>query len=185
MQVIDTFSDQFVLAILFGCFVQVATILVLLKSALGLNQLELSIVTIVLSLVISAAFVQHKFQTDSINLSNENFKTKISDYMLEKSDPALSARLPATLSSDAEDGKDRFFIIQAVFLLSQFKAALSVGVLLIIPLFLIDFLVAVALNLAGIQNLAVQTVAVPLKLLLLASVGAWDMLISKLLTGFI
>ncbi len=185
MQVFEIFSNQFLPAILFGCFVQVATIFVLLRVALGLNQFDLAVVTLLLSLVISAAFTEQKFPADSVH--KPEFRLKISEFMQEQSDPLIVARLPASISEASSDNKaaDGFFRIQAVYLLSQFKRAISVGLLLIVPLFLIDFLVAVALSLAGIQNLSVQTVAIPLKLLLLAMVNAWDLILSRLLTGFI
>jgi flagellar biosynthetic protein FliP len=193
MELNNLIGNQLLFALLFGCFVQVATIFVLLRVALGLNQIDFAIVTLVLSLVLSAALVEKKLDGFKVQqLSQPQSATlsaspQLKEFMLEHSDARVLSQFSQIFpqQEDRLESDQGVFSLQAVYLFSQLKRALSLGLILILPLFLIDFIVAIALNLVGIQGLSSQTVSIPLKLLLLAFVDAWDLIISKLLVGFV
>ena len=75
-----------------------------------------------------------------------------------------------------------FPVLIAAFLVSELRVALTLGLIFLIPFFLVDLLVSVALGALDLQNVSQQIVAVPLKLLLFFVIDGWALITTKLLT---
>lgn len=189
---------------LFGCFVQVITILSLLRYGLGLNGFDMGIVSFLLSLVLSIFMVEARFGL-SATLENtvagraiafeQILESEVRPFLIEASDPAIARRV-ALLASSISNKKptaagapaveqSSLAQLQASYILSQLKRALTVGLILLIPLLLIDLMVAVTVTLVGIQSLPAAVLSIPLKLLLFLIIDGWGLIVNKLLVGFV
>ena len=68
------------------------------------------------------------------------------------------------------------------FVVSEVKAALALGMTLLVPFLLMDLLVAHVITLLGITSISVATVSLPLKLMVFLSVNGWELFITKVLS---
>jgi flagellar biosynthetic protein FliP len=187
--------------LLFGCFVQVITILSLLRYGLGLGGFDFGVVSFILSLVLSLLMVEAKFGLSAtlektiegtpIGFS-QILDSKVRPFLIESSDPQIvqrvsllstSLRVGSTASPDVNNTS--LAQLEASFLLSQLKRALTVGLILLIPLIIIDLMVAFTLTVVGIQSVSATVISIPLKLLLFVTIDGWGLIVNKLLAGFI
>lgn len=181
--------------LLFGCFVQVITILSLIRFGLGLRGVDMGIVSFLLALVLSLLMVEGKFGiSGSLDKTiagtplefSPALEPKVKPFLLAATDPEIARRLRfAQTSSGSSANEPSLAELEAGFILSQLKRALNVGLILLIPLIVIDVLVAVALAAVGIQTLSTAVVAIPLKILLFVMIDGWNLIVNKLLTGFL
>lgn len=75
-------------------------------------------------------------------------------------------------------------VVVPAFLVTELGEALAMAVVVLVPLVVVDLLVAQALTLLGFTQLPGQLVAVPLKLLLFLAVGGWDVIVRGLIEGY-
>ena len=157
----------------------------------------MGIVSFILALVLSLLMVETKFglsgslektvQGAPIGFS-QVLDSKIRPFLIANSDAVISQRV-ATIAKAAvpksDDISSSLAELEASFLLSQLKRALTIGLILLIPLLVIDLMVAVTLTLVGIQSIPAAMVAIPLKLLLFVIIDGWGLIVNKLLVGFI
>jgi len=77
-----------------------------------------------------------------------------------------------------------FLILIPSFITSQLKTAFEIGVLIYLPFFVIDLVVANILLAMGMMMLSPLTIALPIKLLLLVVIDGWTVLIQGLAMSF-
>jgi len=70
------------------------------------------------------------------------------------------------------------------FLLTELREALTMAVVVLVPLVVVDLLVAQAAALLGMNQLPVAVVSVPLKLLLFLAIDGWTVVVGGLLAGY-
>jgi flagellar biosynthesis protein FliP len=70
------------------------------------------------------------------------------------------------------------------FLTTELTEALMMAVIIILPLVVVDLIVAQVLALIGLINQPTAIVTVPLKLLLFLSVGGWDVVVRGIVGGY-
>jgi type III secretory pathway component EscR len=75
-------------------------------------------------------------------------------------------------------------VVVPAFLVTELGEALAMAVVVLVPLVVVDLVVAQALALLGLAQMPVQLVAVPLKLLLFLAVGGWDVIVGGLVQGY-
>ncbi len=75
-------------------------------------------------------------------------------------------------------------VLVAAFLVTELTEALAMAVVIIVPLLLVDLLVAQVLVLMGLVNQPPATVTLPLKVLLFLAVGGWDVIVGGLVEGY-
>lgn len=75
-------------------------------------------------------------------------------------------------------------VVVPAFLVTELAEALAMAVVVLVPLVVVDLLVAQVLALLGLAQMPVQLVAVPLKLLLFLAVGGWDVVVGGLVEGY-
>jgi flagellar biosynthesis protein FliP len=75
-------------------------------------------------------------------------------------------------------------VVIPAFLVTELTEALSMAVVILVPLLVVDLLVAQTLVLLGLTNAPTPLVTVPLKLLLFLSVGGWDLVLGGLVEGY-
>lgn len=192
--------------LLFGCFIQVLTILSLLRYGLGLGGFDFGVVSFILALVLSCLMVEAKFgltatlentvEGKPISFSSE-VDTKVRPFLIAASDPIIAQRVSSltgklasspntAVSPDNSSAVSTSLAqLETTFLLSQLKRSLAIGLMLLIPLLVIDLMVAFSLTLVGVQSISAVVISVPLKLLLFVSIDGWGLIVDKLLAGFI
>jgi len=75
-------------------------------------------------------------------------------------------------------------VLVPAFLVTELAEALTMAVLILLPLVLVDLVVAQSLTLLGLANAPGPLVTLPLKLLLFLVVGGWDVVIGGLVEGY-
>ncbi len=75
-------------------------------------------------------------------------------------------------------------VIVPAFLVTELTEALAMAVVILVPLVLVDLLVAQVLVLIGLVNQPTPLISVPLKLVLFLGIGGWDVVIGGLVEGY-
>lgn len=83
----------------------------------------------------------------------------------------------------ATTGKE-IWVLAPAFLSTELREAFAIAVLIFIPFLVIDLIVGLALAALGLTNTSVQSVALPVKLLLFVAVDGWRLLLDSLLRGY-
>jgi len=72
----------------------------------------------------------------------------------------------------------------SAFMVTELQEAFTMAVIVMVPLLLVDLLVAQVLALIGLSRQPPQVIVVPLKLLLFLTVGGWDTILGGLVEGY-
>jgi len=75
-------------------------------------------------------------------------------------------------------------VVVPAFLITELREALAMAVVILVPLVVVDLLVAQATTLLGMTQLQVQVVSVPCKLLLFLAIDGWNVVVGGLLAGY-
>jgi flagellar biosynthetic protein FliP len=75
-------------------------------------------------------------------------------------------------------------VIVPAFLVTELTEALAMAVVILVPLVLVDLLVAQVLVLVGLVNQPTAMISIPLKLVLFLGIGGWDVVIGGLVEGY-
>jgi flagellar biosynthesis protein FliP len=75
-------------------------------------------------------------------------------------------------------------VLVPAFLVTELTEALAMAVVILVPLVLVDLLVAQVLVLVGLVNQPTPMIAIPLKLVLFLGIGGWDVVIGGLVEGY-
>ncbi len=185
------------LVIVFSAFIKIATTLTVFRYGIGLHGVEFGLVSLVLALVISWTTMPIPMTSlDPRILGGEQITMAETQTLLNTLIPHLEKNidgkvLEAVTTAAAkkaenlgkkEGGASTLEITLPAYVISEVKRALTLGITLLIPFVLLDLLVAHFLTLLGIQQLAVATVALPLKLIVFLSVSGWELLLGKLIS---
>ncbi|MCX4241305.1 EscR/YscR/HrcR family type III secretion system export apparatus protein [Paraliomyxa miuraensis] len=84
--------------------------------------------------------------------------------------------------SGVDDGDPRAVV--PAFLVTELGEALHMAVLILLPLVIVDLVVAQVLTLLGMGNAPGRLVTLPLKLLLFLAVGGFDVVVGGLVEGY-
>ena len=110
------------------------------------------------------------------------------DFLTRATPPAAQARVAArlqaaspTIRTQAEPSLPQVLL---AFVIHEFRVAFVMGVVLLLPFFLLDLLCAFLLAGLHLPGLAVRTVSLPFKLLLFVACDGWSVLCQGLLTGY-
>lgn len=183
--------------ILFTAFVKIATVLNIVRAGLGLDGLGFGIavlaVTLALSLVAAAPEVRSLGGIDAF-LSGagpariSEFEKKMTPFLTRHADAGIVKRLTALSGGGAgapngeADGHGG--VLVAAFLLTELRGAFELGLIVLIPLLVIDLLVVNLLMVLGISQLSHLVVALPLKILLFFAVDGWGLIAEKLVRTY-
>ncbi len=77
------------------------------------------------------------------------------------------------------------FILIPAFVINELTVAFKIGILLFIPFIIIDMVVASTLMSMGMIMLPPVMISMPFKLIVFVLVNGWDLLIKKLIEGFV
>ena len=186
-----SFFTLIVTLLLFSSFIKVATVLSVFRYGAGLVGIEFGVVCLVVAFGI--AILDAPLELKKVGYPELFFSgapqpdvaavTKsLTPRMVSGIDQGIARALYGPDAVPGEGAlKDDLKAIAPAFLFSQLKEALTLGVMLLIPFVALDLLVAHLLALIGMQQLGVQVVSMPLKLLLFLTVNGWGLFASKVL----
>ena len=184
------------LALLLSCtaFIKIATVFSALRYGLGLNDMVFGVVSLAAALVF--AFVI-PLNSGTANKAGQPFWQQVEQQrsFLEKhSDPETVVRLDEirtnanptakTAGPKSEEKSLSIESLLAAFLISELQEAFQLGLLLLIPLVVIDLLVVNVLALLEVTQISAVLISLPLKIGLFVGAGGWNLLIEKLLTSY-
>ncbi|MBK9069944.1 MAG: hypothetical protein IPL79_02905 [Myxococcales bacterium] len=77
-----------------------------------------------------------------------------------------------------------WLVVAPAFALTEFREALMLGLILMLPFLVLDVVAGVALSILGLGNVAVASVALPLKLMLFIFIDGWRLVSETLVSGY-
>jgi type III secretion protein R len=185
-----------VLLVTLTCFLKIAVVLSILRSALGAPQVPPSTAVTGLALVLTLA-VMAPVAEASWSAVAERPVAAGADGALEAGARALGplkaflgrfaraddreafldlARRLRPPGRAAEAGPDDLAVLAPAFMVSELRRAFTIGFLVFLPFLVLDLVVANVLLALGLTQLSPTSVALPLKLLLLVAVDGWRLL---------
>jgi len=113
-------------------------------------------------------------------------RARFAEVALRINTPAPAAGAPPAASSPEEKERlsSTWQVLAPSFVVSQLKEAFKVGLTVILPLFVIDLLVAHILVALGLTQLSPILIALPFKLVLFVAVGGWSLITSNLVATY-
>jgi len=188
-----------VAVILFTAFVKIATVLNIVRVGLGLDGVGFGIavlaITLSLSLVASAPEIHSVGGIDAFLSGTgpgrlSEFEKKMTPFLTRHADTGLVKRLNEIAGPSSGGGEVKGVseltggVLVAAFLLSELRSAFELGLIILVPLLVVDLLVVNALMMLGISQLSHIVVALPLKILLCFAVDGWGLIAEKLLKTY-
>lgn len=193
-----------------SAYVKLATVLAMLRAGFGVSTIPGFLITGVLSLGLSFFIMYPVIQRslvavdssiaqkttlseldriEAINAGAEVWKEfvakqahpyekeRFQNLALKQAGDEVSAETATELSSSWQ-------ILAPAFLVSELKEAFATGLSVLLPLLIIDLLVAHLLAAMGLMNVNAHVVSFPLKILLFVMVDGWALITNNLLSTY-
>lgn len=186
-------------------FLKISTVMMLVRNALGVQQVPPNIALYGLSLVLSLYIMAPVMQEVGTALRSEpealsNIESTFSafgkgveplrTFLFKYSKPEQRAFfIDATKRiwppEQAKLATDRdLFILMPAFIVSELTAAFQIGFLLYLPFVVIDLIVSNILLALGMMMVSPSTISLPLKLFLFVVVDGWTRLLHGLILSY-
>jgi type III secretion protein R len=186
------------IAVVATAFIKISVILLLVRNALGVQQIPPNMVLNALAIIMSGyimapVFVETfnilasgNYQFDSVDAVRETFtaaREPLIEWLKRHSDmrettffiEAAKEIWPPELQEYAT--ADNLAIILPAFTVSQLREAFEIGFLLYLPFIAIDLIVSNILLALGMMMVSPLTISLPFKLFLFVMVDGWSRLI--------
>jgi len=168
-------------------FIKLATVLGILRQALGLKDIASAIG--ILGLALSLAF----FQAEGLNAGTKSEVAptlreevkRFEPFLKKNTESDVLERLAKLRKVESPSESESPELLVASFLISELKKAFELGLMLLIPFLVIDLLVVNVIMLLGIESISATAVSLPLKLLLFISLNGWQLISEKLLSSYL
>ena len=187
-------------------FLKIAIVLMIVRSALGVQQVPPNIVIYSIALVATIFImtpvgyeVVQNFEDNPLDFINtERLKDSLFDnlepiksFMIRNADPDMIIHLidvtlriwPSEIASHV--GRDDLVIIIPAFMLSELQRGFEIGFLIYIPFIVIDLIVSNLLLALGMQMVSPMTISLPLKILLFVMISGWTHLLDSLFYSYL
>jgi len=208
MDPVSSFIMGFLVLLLFTAFVKIATALSIFRIGIGLDGVGFGFATAALSLalawVVMTPYIEQAGGVQSIfsdQVTLEDIDRTFRPFLLKSADEEsirgllphskqaglveqedLDGQQPEQLQVDEEPPLS---VLASAFLISELKVAFQIGVLLLLPFVVIDLLVINTMAALGVQQISASVISFPLKILLFLAVDGWNLIVDKLLSGYI
>jgi type III secretion protein R len=194
-----------VMVVMATSFLKIAVVTMLLRNALGVQQVPPNIALYGLALILTgyvmAPVCQHMYAVLAAHPDALGSVTgfvgalaqasePLRDFLARHTSPAQqqffvdsAARIwPPEMASQVQQ-RD-FMVLVPAFLVTELTAAFKMGFLLYLPFVVIDLLVQAVLLALGMMMMSPMTVSLPLKLLLFVMADGWSRLIQALVLSY-
>ena len=193
------------IAVVATSFIKISVVLLLVRNALGVQQIPPNMVLNALAIIMSGYIMAPvlvetfdilaggNYQFDTVDSVRETFNAakdplvtwlKTHADLREKTFFVEAAReiWPESLKPAANE--DNLAIILPAFTVSQLREAFEIGFLLYLPFIAIDLIVSNILLALGMMMVSPLTISLPFKLFLFVMVDGWSRLILGLITTY-
>ncbi len=214
MKSIDPISLAFLLAalalvplllVVTSSFLKIAVVVMLVRNALGVQQVPPNIAVYALSLVLSLYVMAPVFNRMSAQLQADpqalqsvgpmisagaKAAEPLRSFMARHADADRKAFFIQSVkriwpAEDAEKVRDTdFLVLMPAFVVSQLSSAFEVGFLLYLPFVVIDLVVSNILLALGMMMVSPSTISLPIKLFLFVMVDGWTRLMQGLVLSY-
>jgi type III secretion apparatus YscR/HrcR family protein len=195
-----------------SCFLKFSIVLVLVRNALGVQQvpsnLALNSIALIMSIFVMMPVAQNAYrylQHHPLDVTNSNSLNDFIDgglgdykhYLERYSDPELvkffdkaqHARLKGTEQESPPDEQDGFenslFSLLPAYALTEIKSAFKIGFYLYLPFVVIDMVVSSVLLALGMMMMSPVTISVPIKLILFVAMDGWTLICKGLIAQYL
>lgn len=189
------------------CFLKISLVLVVLRNAIGVQQVPPTLAIYGIALAMSVFVMAPTVHEIANRVSSFQPPTQISrtspvlaqagdafepmrEFMLKYTRPDkrelfLASAKKLWPKDFAEDAKstDTLILIPA-FVVSELQTGYEIAFLIYIPFVVIDLLISNLLMALGMQQVSPQTITIPLKLLLFTLVDGWSKLLNALAMSY-
>lgn len=184
-----------IVVLLLTSFVKMSTVLSLLRSGLGLGGVSFGVGSAALALALTLVVVEPQLKplggitgVFSVKADDSALEGAFRPFLEKHTEPKIAARIKSAApgaGQGAEAGASPTFpVVIAGFLVSELKAAFLVGLMILIPFFIVDLLAANALAALDVSQISASAVSLPLKILLFFAVDGWMLVSEKLLLSY-
>jgi type III secretion protein R len=189
-------------------FVKIATVLQIVRSAIGAQNVPSGTVIMALAgalTLIAMAPVGDKIMVrlsplltgkdgaDTVALVRdgvEAVRAPMRDFLVANASPTERARFvdvargarPPSERADVHD--DDLAVVVPAFVVTELGEAFAVGFLIYLPFLVIDLVISNVLLALGMQMMSPTQVSLPFKLLLFVAIDGWGLLAQSLVTGY-
>lgn len=193
------------LVIMTTSFLKISTVALLLRNALGVQQIPPNIAIYSLSLILSAYVMapigQEIYQAvhktpqamSSISLFIDTVMQALEplrDFMLRNTAPqqldffidTVQRLWPPDMA--AQISHRDFSVLIPAFMISELSSAFMIGFLIYLPFVIIDLVVQSILLALGMMMMSPMTISLPLKLLLFVMADGWSRLLHSLVLSY-
>jgi type III secretion protein R len=188
------------------CFLKVSMVMVIVRNAIGVQQVPPSLAIYSLALVVTGFVMAPVFHEVSTTLgfkttsarTTENLslaellvaaeplrKFMVSNTLPEQRQHFLGIarkQWPADMARTAKDTD--YMVLIPAFVVSEMQLALEVGFVLYIPFVVIDLVLSNLLLALGMQMVSPMVVSLPLKILLFVMLDGWTRLVDGLVQSY-
>lgn len=191
-------------AITLTSFIKVAVVLLILRNAIGLQQVPSTIIVMALALFLSAFVSMPVFEASIFALTTADLNLETIDqflpvmaqvaapfqsFVLNNVEPEQLAFFTEMAKevwqgSSMEVSENNFFVQVPAFLISELSRGFQIGLLLYLPFTAIDLAITTILMALGMQQVQPSMIAAPFKLVLFIFIDGWDKLIEGLLLSY-
>lgn len=193
------------LVIVTTSFLKISVVLMLVRNALGIQQIPPNMAIYALSLVLTLYIMAPVGQAMWNAVEAEPESTKSVNALMsavQKGSEPLRAFMERNTPNDQRQfflnsvhrlwGKDMadkvkpndFLILMPAYVVSELTRAFEIGFLLFLPFIVIDLIVSNILLAMGMMMVSPVTISLPLKLFLFVMVNGWTRLIHALTTSY-
>ncbi|MDB5992459.1 MAG: EscR/YscR/HrcR family type secretion system export apparatus protein [Herbaspirillum sp.] len=186
-------------------FLKISVVAMLLRNALGVQQIPPNIAIYSLALILSAYVMAPVGQTiyqalsakpDAMASISQFFDTALSaaeplrDFMLRNAAPeqldffvdTVQRLWPRELAGHVS--RRDFTVLVPAFMISELTSAFMIGFLIYLPFVVIDLVVQSILLALGMMMMSPMTISLPLKLLLFVMADGWTRLLHSLVLSY-
>lgn len=203
--VLGYLASFFLVALLsFTAFIKISVVLMIVRNALGLQQVPSNMIIMVLSLFLAAflampMIVEAADRIEAVGVQSDGLEALIAvwtagvepfkGFITRHTNPDNTAFF-ITLAQDVWAGsgltpsEDMAILQIPAFVLTELTAAFEFGFLLYLPFVAIDLAITAILIALGMQLVQPTIIAVPFKLLLFVVVDGWAKLVEGLLLSY-
>lgn len=187
------------------CYVKFSIVFVMVRNALGLQQVPSNMTLNGVALLISmfvmlpvATAVFNAYEVNPVNFADASSVRLFIDeglapyraYLVKYADPGLTqffAREEISRDASAagnEIDEPSIFALLPAYALSEIKSAFTIGFYLYLPFVVVDLVVSSILLSLGMMMMSPVTISVPIKLILFVAMDGWSLLSQGLIRQY-
>lgn len=187
------------------CYVKFSIVFVMVRNALGLQQVPSNMTLNGVALLVSmfvmlpvATAVFNAYEANPVNFADAASVRLFIDeglapyraYLVKYADPGLTqffAREEVGRdagSASNETGEPSLFALLPAYALSEIKSAFTIGFYLYLPFVVVDLVVSSVLLSLGMMMMSPVTISVPIKLILFVAMDGWSLLSQGLIRQY-